>query len=103
MILYNITFSVEPDIEREWLAYIREQYIPEVLATGKFNTSTLFRLLGETANSDSTFALQFTAENLGEVQTYLDRYAPGITDKHLARFRHKHVAFMTLLESVDLS
>lgn len=103
MILYNITFSIEPDIEREWLGYMSKQYIPEVLATGKFIKCTLFRLLGETANSDSTFALQFTAENLGEVQSYLDRFAPGITDSHLARFRHKHVAFMTLLESVDLS
>jgi hypothetical protein len=101
MILYNITFNVERDAEQRWLAHMRESYIPEVMETGFFTESHIYRLLQEPENDGCTYAVQFSADSLGDVEYYLSRHAPGISDRLMALFRHKHVAFMTLLESVD--
>jgi hypothetical protein len=38
MILYNITFNLSPDIEEDFLSWMKETHIPEVLATGKFHS-----------------------------------------------------------------
>lgn len=101
MILYNITFNVELEVEQSWLAHMRESYIPEVMRTGLFTESRMFRLLQEPENDGCTYAVQFSADTLGHVEHYLNVHAPGISGRLMALFRHKHVAFMTLLESVN--
>ncbi len=38
MILYNVTVALDPAIETEWLAWMQQEHIPEVMATGCFDT-----------------------------------------------------------------
>jgi hypothetical protein len=101
MILYNITISLEPGIEKYWLAYMQQQYIPSVMKTGLFRESRLFRLLNAPTESGPTFAVQFIARNLDDVDQYLEKYASTIVGEHNEKYRHQHVSFMTMLESID--
>ncbi len=101
MHLYNITFNIEPEIRNEWLRWIREKYVPFVMETGLFLDHKLFRLLNETENEGFTYSLQFFADSLDKVDEYLEQSAREITARHNDAFRHKHVSFMTLLESVE--
>ncbi len=102
MMLYNITFNVDQDIEQEWLTWIKMTYIDNVMGTGLFQNYRLFKLLSEPENNGTTFALQFYAKNLDNIETYIDKYASSIVKQHNEKFKYKQVAFMTLLESVDL-
>jgi hypothetical protein len=101
MILYNVTINIDKEFEQSWLNWIKEKYIPYVMETGLFQSNKFFRLLNETENSGSTYSLQFFTETLDAAEKYLETYAPTITNEHLDAFRHQHVAFMTLLESVE--
>jgi hypothetical protein len=101
MILYNITFNIEPNIKDEWLSWMSEYYYPYIMDTGLFSEYKLFRLIHETENEGFTYSVQFFSESLSKVNTYLEKYAPTITETHNEVFKHKHVAFMTILESVD--
>ncbi len=101
MILYNITVSLEPAVEDDWLHYMRTVYIPSVLETGLFVESKLYRLLNSPEDNGPTFAIQFLAEALDKVDTYLEKHAADIVSGHNTRYRHQHVAFMTILESID--
>jgi hypothetical protein len=101
MFLYNITFNIEPEIQEKWLDWIRTEYIPYVLNTGHFTSAKIFRLLNETENQGLTFSLQFFSPGLSDVEHYLDKFAPIIFARHNEAFRHKHVSFMTILESVE--
>ena len=101
MILYNVTVSLEPGIETEWLDYMQKRYIPLVMKTGLFQESRLFRLLNAPSESGPTFAVQFLASGLNEVDQYLEKHAPAIVEEHNEKYRHQHVSFMTMLESID--
>ena len=101
MLLYNITFNIEPEIQEEWLDWIRSEYIPYVLNTGHFTSSKMYRLLTETENEGLTFSLQFFSPSLSDVENYMEKFAPSIFSKHNEVFRHKHVSFMTILEAVE--
>lgn len=101
MILYNITFNIEPEIQSEWHAWMKNTYLPYVLATELFVDVKMYRLLNEAENEGFTYSVQFFAHSLDMANTYLENYAPAIVDKHNEAFRHKHVSFMTILESVD--
>jgi hypothetical protein len=101
MILYNITFNIETEIKGEWLGWINQHYLPFVLNTSLFSDVKMYRLLNETENDGLTYSVQFFSDSLEKVNSYLENYAPAITDRHNQTFRHKHVSFMTILESVD--
>lgn len=101
MILYNITFNVEPEIQQEWLAWMNDHYYPFVLGTDLFFDVKLFKLLNETENQGITYAVQFFTDSLDKAEIYLEKYAPTIVGRHNEVFKYKHVSFMTLLESVD--
>ena len=101
MILYNITFNIDHNIKEEWLDWMNQYYLPFVLNTSLFTDVKLYRLLTETENEGLTYSVQFFSDSLGKVNTYLENNAPEITNNHNQTFRHKHVSFMTILESVD--
>lgn len=100
MYLYNVTVNIELDIEEEWLQWMKEHHIPEVLGTGMFFENKIFRLLHEPHNDGSTYSVQYFARSIGDIETYLTQYAPKIMEKHNNRFRNKHVAFRTVMEFI---
>ncbi|MCK5104626.1 MAG: DUF4286 family protein [Cyclobacteriaceae bacterium] len=101
MILYNITFNIEPEIQNDWLAWIKNEYFPFALDTGLFLDVKMYRLLNETENQGLTYSVQFFSDSLEKVNTYLENYAPEIVERHNEAFKYKHVSFMTILESID--
>lgn len=101
MLLYNETIKIDQDIENEWLQWIKSHYIPQIMGTGLFFDHHIFKLINDTDSNDPTYAIQFFAHSLNEVEAYLNDYAPKLADEHIQKYRHKHVAFRTLLQSVD--
>ena len=59
MYIYNVTVSVDPAVAEEWLAWMRETHIPEVLATGLFTGHSLLRVLTTDAEEGITYSVQY--------------------------------------------
>jgi hypothetical protein len=43
MILYNVTVSIDESVEKEWLQWMKEVHIPDVMNTGLFVSSKICR------------------------------------------------------------
>jgi hypothetical protein len=100
MYLYNITFNIEPDIEFEWLEWIKLVYIPKIMATGYFEEYKFYRLL-KVEEEGITYSVQFSAKDLSRIEDYLEKEAPLLIQEHNQRYRYKHVAFRTVLQEVE--
>ena len=46
MVLYNVTISIDLECEAEWLKWMKESHIPDVIQTGYFKECKLCRLKG---------------------------------------------------------
>ena len=101
MILYNITFNIEPEIKEEWLSWINREYVSYLMETGSFLEIKIFHLLNETENQGLTYSVQCFSDSLEKVNSYLEVFAPRIVERHNQVFKYKHVSFMTILEEVD--
>ncbi|HEX4887659.1 MAG TPA: DUF4286 family protein [Luteibaculaceae bacterium] len=99
-ILYNVTVSLEPEIHDEWLQWMREKHIPEVLATGCFLENRMLRILNEEDNG-ITYAMQYLAPSMEQYQRYIHEHAPALRGDAEARFANKFAAFRTVLTLVD--
>ena len=77
MVLYNVTVSVTEECANDWVKYMMEEHIPDVLATGHFRDFRLCHVQGE-AEGGVTFAVQYMARDAEAFQTYQRECAPAL-------------------------
>ena len=58
MILYNVTVNIDNDVREEWLQWMKETHIPEMMDTGLFLESRLSRILAE-EEGGSSYEVQY--------------------------------------------
>lgn len=101
MILYNITYNVEKDIEADWIEWIKSVHIPKIMTTGYFSSVRLFRLLN-IEDDGTTYSIQLMTDTIEKIQDFLDISAHSLAAEHNLRYKNKHVAFQTVLQELDL-
>lgn len=101
MIIYNVTLNVDDSIHEEWLLWMQQTHVPEVMATGLFQSSKMLRLLTrQTDETGETYAIQYHAKTIQDYFTYQEQYAPTLQQKTLDKYGNKLLAFRTLMEEV---
>lgn len=99
MIIYNVTVNIENDVHDEWVQWMKEVHIPEVMETGFFVENRFAKVLVE-EESGYTYSIQYTCMNREDLETYQKEHAPRLQEAHTAKYKDKFVAFRTLLELV---
>ncbi|MBC7554022.1 MAG: DUF4286 family protein [Taibaiella sp.] len=100
MIIYNVTIKVNNEAAEEWIAWMKEEHLADVLSTGLFNDARLSRLLEQPEDEGSTFVAQYFCDDISSYNRYIDEYADGMRAKGLKAFGSKFVAFRTVMEVI---
>lgn len=95
-VIYNVTVSVDEDSHHEWLEWMQEVHIPDVMKTGSFVESRIAKVLGH-EEGGKTYAVQYLCQNMETYEHYQEHFAPALQDDHSKKFGTKTVAFRTLL------
>lgn len=93
---------MEKELAGQWLTWMLETHIPEVMATGCFLEFKVMKLL--TAAPDDhgvNYAIQYTANSIADYEKYRDLYGPVLQQKTRDRYGESIVAFRSLLEVVS--
>lgn len=101
MIVYNITIKVEWSIAEEWLTWMQDEHIPEIIKTGCFDRHQLVRLLEIDETEGPTYAIQYYAPTLTKYDYYLQHHAALMRKKVTDKWGQKYVDFRTLMQLVD--
>jgi hypothetical protein len=101
MILYSITINIDHQVHEEWLAWIKNEHIPDMLATGLFVENKVLRLLNEFDNGGITYSFQYYLNSMEDYIRYETEHASRLQNEHMKKFRDRFVTFQTLLEVVD--
>jgi GMP synthase-like glutamine amidotransferase len=100
MIIYNVTIKVEAAIVKEWLQWMQQVHIPEVIATGCFTHAVMVRLLDIDDTEGPTYAVQYHAESKANYNRYIDKFADELRQKGFSKWGNKFVAFRSLMQVV---
>ena len=102
MIIYNVTINVEDSIGEEWLDYMKNEHIPDVMKSNCFVDFKINKVLtrheGETG---TTYAIQYRSKSMADYENYQANHAPALQKDHTDKYGGKFVAFRTLLEEID--
>ena len=100
MILYNVTVAIDKKVETEWIAWMKQIHIPEVMETNQFEESKFFKVLNTEDTEASSYSVQYFATEMTNLQMYMAAFAPELQQKALLKFPNQIAAFRTLLQSV---
>jgi hypothetical protein len=98
MIIYNVTIKVTQKIAADWLRWMKEEHMPELLRTGLFIESRLCRLLEQDESDGITYIAQYYADSLEDYNDYIKGHAAAFRDKGLKKFGDQFIAFRTLMQ-----
>jgi hypothetical protein len=99
MIIYNVTINIDNDVRDEWIQWMKDVHIPEVMGTGHFTEYKMCRVMVD-EESGTTYSIQYTCANMKELEAYQKDHAPKLQQKTRERYEGKFVAFRTLLEVI---
>ena len=100
MYIYNVTVNIEDSVHDQWLSWMKDKHIPDMLATGKFTKALMCKVKVEEEMGGTTYATQFTAKDKTTLDQYFKEDAPNLRAEGLRLFADKMLAFRTELEMV---
>lgn len=100
MVIYNITYSVPRNKEKDWLTWMQKVHVPEIMEQGYYLKFQLVQLL-EVHDEDSTaFAIQFYAESKEKHMEFIDQHQAAFKLKSSKEWGEEVLSFGTLMQIV---
>jgi hypothetical protein len=101
MIVYNVTNKILPAIESEWLAWLKVEHIPDIMASGQFTEFKLYRLLDDNEMDGATYITQYFSLTKENYERYIQENAPLLRQKAFDKWGNQFIAFRTIMEVVN--
>lgn len=98
MVIYNLTAHIEPSIEKDWLAWMEEKHLPEMMATGKFIAAKVFKVITDQDTGGVSYAAQYHCNKREDYLAYLSENAVELRKEGLERYGDKVLYFRTELQ-----
>ncbi len=99
MYIYNVTISLEPEIETQWIHWMENDHIPGMLKTGKFIGALMTKVHTDQDLGGPTYSVQYRCENKEVLQSYYREDAQRMRAESES-FTGKFIAFRTELDVI---
>jgi phosphoribosylamine-glycine ligase len=83
------------------MIWMQHKHIPEMLATGKFSSARMVRVLIEEEMGGTTYSVQYTSDSKETLERYYQEDAPSIREEGIKLFGDKMLSFRTELELIS--
>src|SRR5688572_15188549 len=100
MIIYNVTVKVENAIAASWLNWLKEEHIPDIIATGCFTHASVARLIETDDTEGPTYAVQYHTESKALYNRYITQFADEMRKKAFDKWGNQFIAFRSVMEVV---
>lgn len=101
MYIYNETINIDEAAQQEWLTWMKTKHIPNILATGKFLSAKMCKVLIKEEMGGITYSIQYTAKSLKKLHQYYKEDAEKINAECIKKFKHKYVSFNIELKVLE--
>jgi hypothetical protein len=99
--IYNVTSKVNIPIHENWLHWMKNEHIPEVLATGMFTHHRILKLREVDDSDGVTYAIQYFCSSLSHYERYLELFAGSMRAKVFEKWGNEVISFRTLMEVIN--
>ncbi len=101
MVVYNVTIKVQEAIHTQWIHWLRDEHVPEVMATGCFTAARILRLLEVDDSEGPTYTVQYEALSKATYNQYIEKHAGEMRQKSFDKWGNQFIAFRSLMQVVN--
>ncbi|MEP6676265.1 MAG: DUF4286 family protein [Ferruginibacter sp.] len=101
MIIYNVTTKIHHSIHEAWLQWLKDEHVPEIIATGCFVSATIVRLLEVDEEEGPTYAVQYFADSKALYNLYVEKYAVIMRQRCTDKWQDRFIAFRSVMQVVN--
>lgn len=101
MIIYNVTTNIHESAHDQWMIWMQHKHIPEMIATGKFVSARLVRVLVEEEMGGVTYSAQYTTDSKETLEKYYLENAGTFQAEGQKLFGEKMLIFRTELQVIS--
>lgn len=101
MIVYNVTTKVDHSIAAVWLLWMKEEHIPDMIATSCFAKARILKLTETDETDGLTYAVQYEAESKALYNRYIEKYAEALRKRAIEKWGSRIISFRTVMQVVD--
>ncbi len=101
MVIYSVNISVKVEAETEWLDWMTNIHIQNVLKTGYFNNHRIFKvLIPSNVRDEVTYVVQYECESFEKYKEYSEMQSPRLQKEHAAKFVGKIRTARSIMEEI---
>lgn len=100
MYLYNITIKIDSSAHKDWLHWMKTEYLPKIRSYHTFHDHKLYRILHIDDIDGPTYALQLFAESKALYNRFIEFYEAEMQRMQQQRWGAQMLSFATLMEIV---
>ncbi len=100
MIIYNVTTKVHHSIATEWLQWMKDVHVKEILDTGCFTEFKIVKLLETDEEDGPTFALQLYADSKSMYNQYIEKFAGKMRQQAFDKWVDKFISIRSVMQIV---
>ncbi len=101
MIIYNVTIKVHNTIHNDWLQWLKEEHVLDIMQTNCFSQYRIMKLLEIDDTDGPTYAVQYFAESKSLYNNYVEKFASEMRNRSFAKWGDKFIAFRSVMQIVD--
>lgn len=101
MIIYNITVNIDESVHNEWLEWMQTEHIANMIATGKFASARLVKVLVNEDMGGVTYSVQYASPDKETLDAYYKENEAALDMEARKRFADKMLTFCTELEIIS--
>ncbi len=100
MVLYNITFVVDEDINENWLKWMKKVFIPACEATGYFEAIDFFSIHRQSADHTKSYSTHLYTKTKKHLIEFHQVHGEKLLSLPSEEFGSKCQSFDTVLEKI---
>lgn len=100
MIIYHVTIKVDAPIASQWLAWLLEEHVKDMMETKCFVDYRVVKLLEVDEADGPTYAIQYEAISKADYNRYIELHAPTMRQRSVDKWGDRFIAFRSVMEVV---
>ena len=102
MVVYSVTVTIKKDIEEDWVNWMKETHLNDVMSTGYFQSWKLFKMLiPSSTNNEVTYIVHYSVSSMEKYEEYARKEAAKLQAEHAQMFPGKFKAARAVIEELN--
>ncbi|MFN8239057.1 MAG: DUF4286 family protein [Chitinophagales bacterium] len=98
MLIYSVHITLEQAAETEWLEYMQQKHLNDVMATDCFVSCQMLKQTDFISDNTVEYVIQYSANTMEKLQHYLDEHAMRLRQDVVIHFGSRFSAERRIYE-----